>query len=115
MYKVVHFSEVEEDLYELPDEVLNEVFEYFEKYKIDPLKYSSKLYNQGNLNLKGYRKTYVAQASYRIVIHIENNITKVVEVVAVGKRNNKEVYKTAHDRLHHGRADEIHRLQVKKY
>ena len=40
--------------------------------------------------MPGY--AYVANATYRIVIKVENNVTKVVEVVAVGKRENKEIY-----------------------
>lgn len=66
-----------------------------DEYEKDPYKYSQKLYNKNGINLEGYRKTYVANATYRIVIKIENNIAKVVEVVAVGKRQNKEVYEEA--------------------
>ena len=72
---------------------------YFEKYSADPYRYSQKLYNQGGLNLEGYRKTYVANAKYRIVIKIEDDIAKVVEVVVVGKRKDKEVYKNASNRV----------------
>lgn len=99
MYEIVYLPEAEEDLFLLPDNVLNEVLGYIKKYQTEPYKYSSKLYNQGGLNLEGYRKTYVANATYRIVIEVENNITKVVEVVAIGHRKNKEVYKDAHLRI----------------
>jgi mRNA interferase RelE/StbE len=96
---VFHPKVFEEDFEKLPDEILREVNEYFQKYKQDPFWHSSKLYNLGNLNLKGYRKTYVANATYRIIIKIENNITKVVEVVAVGQRQSKKVYKEAFKRI----------------
>ena len=99
MFTIEYHPEVKADLAILPLNILQEVAEYFKKYEKDPFKYSSKLYNLGKLNLEGYRKTYVANATYRIVIKIENNIAKVVEVVAVGKRQNKEVYEEAFKRI----------------
>ncbi len=99
MYKLEYFREVENDLMSLSDKILDEVFDYFNKYQEDPHKYSSKLYNQGNINLDGYRKTYVANVTYRIVFKIEDGITKIVEVVAVGKREDKQVYQDAHTQI----------------
>ena len=98
MYSLEYFPEVKEDLSALSKEVLEEIFEYFEKYRVDPYKYSQKLYSQGGLNLEGYRKTYVANATYRIVIKIEDDVAKVVEVIIVGKREDKEVYQVASKR-----------------
>lgn len=99
MFRVEYYPEVKDDLAILPLDILQEVAEYLKKYENDPFKHSSKLHNLGKLNLEGYRKTYVANATYRIVIKIENNITKIVEVVAVGKRQNKEVYEEAFRRI----------------
>lgn len=99
MYKIEVLSEVNGDMEKLSDRILNEVFEYFEKYETEPYKYSQTLHNKFGLELEGYRKTYVANASYRIVIKIENGVAKIVEVVAVGKRKNKEVYKITHERV----------------
>ena len=99
MYKVEYNPEVKNDLLKLPIEVLQEVAGFFIKYETEPLKYSTKLYNHGSINLEGYRKTYVANATYRIVLKVENNIAKIVEVVAVGKRENKEVYTEAFNRI----------------
>ena len=99
MYKLEYYPEVKEDLSDLSDEVLREVAGYFKKYETDPYKHSQKLYNQGKLYLKGYRKTYVANATHRIVLKVENNTAKIVEVVAVGKRENKKVYLAAFDRI----------------
>lgn len=84
---------------QLSDDILDEVKDYFKKYETDSLKYSQKLFNKGGLNLEGYRKTYLANATYRIVIKVENNIAKIVEVVAVGKRENQEVYEEAFRRV----------------
>ena len=99
MYKLLYYPEVEEDLFRLDDAVLQEVFEYFEKYKEDPFSCSAKLFNQGEIQLKGYRKTYVAGATIRIVIYVANGVAKIVEVVAVGARDKKEVYKMAQERV----------------
>jgi len=99
MYDVIVLKEAQNDLRILDDDILLEVKEYLYKYKIDPYKYSGKLYNQGDIKLDGYRKTYVADATYRIVFCIEDDIAKIVEVVAVGEREGKQVYKTAYDRI----------------
>lgn len=99
MFTIEYHPEVKADLAILPLNILQEVAEYFKKYEKDPFKYSSKLHNLGKLNLEGYRKTYVANATYRIVIKIENNVAKIVEVVTVGKRQNKEVYEEAISRI----------------
>ena len=99
MYKLEYYPEVMDDLSKLPLEILQEVGDYFNKYETDPYKYSVKLFNQNGLNLEGYRKTYLANATYRIIIKIENKVAKIVEVVAVGQRNNKIVYQDAFDRI----------------
>ena len=72
---------------------------YFKKYRDDPYEYSQELQNLGGLDLQGYRKTYIANATYRIVFKIEEDIVKIVEVVAVGKRADKQVYKDAYNRI----------------
>lgn len=99
MFKIEYFSEAKSDILNLPKEVLAEVKTYLKKYETSPLKYSQKLYNKFGLELEGYRKTYVYNASYRIIIKVEDKIAKIVEVVAVGQRQDLEVYKEAHKRV----------------
>ena len=99
MYQINFYSEIPKDLDELSDEIASEVRDYFKKFKTDPYKYTMPLHNQGGLNLQGYRKTYVANAQYRIVSKIEEDMVKIVEIVAVGKREDKEVYKEATKRI----------------
>ena len=99
MYKVLVIDEAKLDIKLLPDDILQEVKNYLYKYQTNPHKYSSKLYDQGKLKLKGYRKTYVANATYRIVFKVEDGVAKIVEVVAVGKREAKEVYRDASSRI----------------
>ena len=99
MYEITYFIEAEDDLANLPDEILSEVMDYIEKYKINPYQYGKKLYNYKDTKLEGYFATYVANATYRIVYSVENGVTKIVEVVAMGKREEKEVYLEAHKRI----------------
>ena len=99
MYKLVFNKEVFSDLDKLSNKTASEVKHYFKKYKDDPYQYSQELENLDGLNLQGYRKTYLANATYRIVFKIEENKIKIVEIVAVGKREDKQVYKDAYNRI----------------
>ena len=99
MYQLTYFPEIPTDLDKLSNEIASEVKDYFAKFQTDPYKYTKPLYNQGSINLQGYRKTYVANATYRIISKIEDDKVKIVEVVAVGRREEKEVYKEAAKRI----------------
>ncbi len=94
-YNIKYKDGVLDDIKELPDEALSELAYYINQYKINPYSCSQPLVK----NLKDCRKTYIANTSYRIVIRIEDNTIKIVEIVAIGKRENKEVYLTAASRL----------------
>jgi mRNA interferase RelE/StbE len=95
MYKINYFPEVRKDFDNIPNDVLVETREYIKKFKVNPYSCSLPLYG----NLSSCRKVYIANANYRIVIQIEKNIAQIVEIVAVGKRENKEVYKEASERI----------------
>jgi len=96
VFELEFHKELFNDLELLPDEVFEEVDEYLSiKFKEDPYKYTQELYG----NLKGYRKTYIANATYRIVSKIVDNKIKIVQIVAIGKRQDLEVYKEAFRRL----------------
>jgi len=99
VYKLEFFSEIEDDLNALSDEIYDEVVSYFEKLKQEPFAYSKPLYDQDSIDLKGYRKVYLANATYRIIIKINKGIAYIVQIVAVGKREEKEVYIDAFQRL----------------
>lgn len=99
MYKLKYFDEVKSDLDELDDKTYDEVVGYFEKYKINPIAYSQPLNEQGGLDLRGYRKTYVANATYRIILKVEKEIAQIVNVVAIGERDQKKVYLEAFLRI----------------
>ena len=95
MYKIEYFPEVKNDFDKLSYDILLETRKYIKKLKIDPYSCSLPLYG----NLSKCRKIYIAEAKYRIVIKIENGIAKIVEIVVVGSRDNKEVYLEANNRI----------------
>ena len=99
MYSIVTSKEVEEDLFILPKDVRDEVFDYFKKYTTDPFKYSLPLEDKGGRDLRNCRKTYVANATYRIIIQIDKGVAKIVSVIAVGERKDMSVYNSAYERL----------------
>lgn len=98
MYDIEYHPEVFNDLMALSNEILQETVEYIEKYKNDPYSCSQPLYNQNGRDLRGYRKTYIANATYRIVFNVVNNKLQIVNVIAVGPRDNMQVYNDAFSR-----------------
>jgi len=99
MYRLDFHEKVYDDLFCIPQEIVKEVVEYFEKIKSNPYACSLPLYG----NLSACRKIYIAKAQYRIIIKIENNIAKIVQIVIVGKRQDKIVYKEADQRINNQR------------
>ncbi|AFL67364.1 type II toxin-antitoxin system RelE family toxin [Sulfurospirillum barnesii] len=99
MYSIETLEEVEDDLLLLPKEVLVEALAYFDKYKTNPFQYSQPLENKGGRDLRGCRKTYIANATYRIILQVEKGVAKIVSIICVGERNNMDAYNTAHARL----------------
>jgi mRNA interferase RelE/StbE len=54
--------------------------------------------NKNNLNLSGFKKVYFNNKKYRIVYEVvENKI--LVYIIAVGKREDMDVYKKASERI----------------
>ncbi len=54
--------------------------------------------NKNHLNLSGFKKVYFNNKKYRIIYQIiENEI--LIHIIAVGKRDDMEVYKKANKRI----------------
>jgi mRNA interferase RelE/StbE len=96
MYELKYHPLIEEDLKQLNNSVRIEVFKKLEKVKNSP-EIGKPLGTKNGLNLTGLKKVYVAKKQIRIVYEIIDNIL-VVKVVAIGKRENMEVYKEADKR-----------------
>ena len=99
MYKIEYDDSIDADLDLLPDPILKEALKYFKLLEQDYEKYSLPLYNMDGRDLRGCRKTYFWNAEYRIISKLEDGIVKIINVIAVGKRENMEVYKIAHQRI----------------
>lgn len=97
MYTIYYHNEVEKDLKALGNRVVVLVLKKIEKLTQNPV-IGDKLGNKANLNLSGLRKVYVDNKKVRIVYKIIENKIKVF-VVAVGKRDDMEVYKEASVRI----------------
>ena len=96
MYELKYHPLIEEDLKQLNNSIRIEVFKKLEKLKSSP-ELGKPLGNKNGLNLTGLLKVYVAKKQVRIVFEIIDNIL-VVKVVAIGKREDMEVYKEAERR-----------------
>ncbi|WP_158506021.1 type II toxin-antitoxin system RelE family toxin [Sulfurospirillum multivorans] len=88
---------VEEDLKALDHSFVLLVFKKLKQLQNAPQQ-GELLGNKHNMDLSGYRKVYVAKKKVRIVYRIIND-ELVIYVVAIGKREDMEVYQEATQRL----------------
>lgn len=96
------------DLRELPLSVLSECTQKLMELEQN-INLGQYLEDKNNRNLLGCYKIYFAKAKYRIVYTKKKGAVKIVEIaetdnsvakiIAIGKRNNQEVYKKAYERL----------------
>lgn len=96
-YKVVLTSHAVQDFRALDGSVKEQVARQLRKLETAPL-LGEHLGNRGGLDLTGYYKLYAARKAIRIVYRIME-LTVIVEVVAIGKRENFEVYREAVKRI----------------
>jgi len=97
MYKIEFHEDVKKDLKALGHSITALVLKKLQKISQDPL-VGNELGNKANNNLAGFRKVYVENKRVRIVYKIIDDKIEIF-VVAVGKRDEMEVYKKAQDRL----------------
>jgi len=96
MYEIKYHPLLEEDLKQLNNSVRIEVFKKLQKIQHSP-ELGKSLGNKNNMNLTGLKKVYVSKKKIRIIYEIVNNIL-VVYILAIGKREDMEVYKQAEQR-----------------
>ena len=96
-YKVVLTSHAVQDFRALDGSVKEQVARQLRKLETAPL-LGEHLGNRGGLDLTGYYKLYAARKAIRIVYRIME-LTVIVDVVAIGKRENFEVYREAVKRI----------------
>ncbi len=96
-YKVVLTAQAAKDFRTLDGSVKEQVARQIRKLETAPL-LGEHLGNRGGLDLTGYYKLYAARKAIRIVYRIVK-MEVIVEVVAIGKREDFEVYREAFKRI----------------
>ena len=96
MYTIEFHEDVKKDLKELGHSTTALVLKKLQRISQNPL-IGNELGNKANNNLAGFRKVYVENKRVRIVYKIIEDKIEVF-VIAVGKRDDMEVYKKAKDR-----------------
>ena len=97
MYTVEFHENVNKDFKELGHSTKQLIYKKLKKLAQNPI-IGDELGNKANLDLSGLRKVYVDNKRIRIVYKIIENKIKVF-IVAVGKRDDMEVYKKASQRI----------------
>lgn len=97
MYVIKNHPLVEEDLKVLDHSLVLLVFKKLKQLQNAPQQ-GELLGNKQNMDLSGYRKVYVAKKKVRIVYKIVDE-ELIIYVVAIGKREDMEVYQEATKRL----------------
>ena len=93
MYEIKQHPLVKEDLKALNNSIRIEVFKKLKKLSMSP-ELGVLLGNKNNMNLTGLRKLYVAKKQIRIVYEVTDWML-VIHIIAIGKRENMQVYKEA--------------------
>jgi len=96
MYELKYHPLVEEDLKQLNHSIRIEVFRKIKKIQVSP-QLGQPLGNKNGMNLSGLRKMYAAKKQIRIVYGIVDEMV-IVKVLAIGKRENMDVYRQAAQR-----------------
>jgi mRNA interferase RelE/StbE len=97
IYKIELFPEVESDILALDNSARILVFKQLKKIEKSP-ELGELLSNKAGYELCGCRKIYVDSKRIRIVYRIVDERV-IIEVIAIGERNDMSVYQTAAGRL----------------
>ena len=83
-----------EDIKLVPKQYLPELKQHLKTLQKDS-DCGDDLWKIGECDLTGYKKIYFGDYTHRIVYEVHEGTINIVEIVAVGKRENEEVYWTA--------------------
>ena len=97
MYTIIFHEEVDKDLKEIGNSISLLVFKKLRQLAKNPV-IGEDLGNKANMNLSGFKKVYVNNKRVRIVYKIFEEKIEVF-VVAIGKRDDMDVYKKAEERI----------------
>ena len=96
MYSIEYHEEVKNDFKKLGHSTTLLVLKKIKKIAQNPI-IGDALGNKANIDLSGFRKVYVENKRVRIVYQIIDEKIEVF-IIAVGKRDDMEVYHKAADR-----------------
>jgi len=96
MYAIKKHPLIIEDMKQLNNSIQILVLKKIKQLQQSP-ELGKPLGNKNGMNLSGLKKVYVAKKQVRIVYEILNNIL-IIRIVAIGKREDMEVYKEAEKR-----------------
>ena len=95
-YKLIIKKEAKDDLSELSHNQKLLIIKQFKKLETSP-QLGVPLGNKSGYDLTGYRKMYADKKKLRIVYRIIDDVIEV-EVIAIGKRDDMDVYAKASER-----------------
>ena len=90
-------DKVYDDLKVLDNALIIKVFKKLKQIQQSP-QIGENLGNKNGMNLSGFKKVYIDKKRVRIVFEVQDDILTVY-TIAIGQRDDMEVYKKAFDRL----------------
>ena len=97
MYSLKLHDKVYDDLKVLDNALVIKVFKKLKQIQ-QPPQIGENLGNKNGMNLSGFKKVYIDKKRVRIVFEVQDDILTVY-TIAIGQRDDMEVYKKAFDRL----------------
>ncbi|MDX4050422.1 hypothetical protein Q6A83_06500 [Aliarcobacter skirrowii] len=97
MYSLKLHDKVYDDLKVLDNALVIKVFKKLRQIQQSP-QIGENLGNKNGMNLSGFKKVYIDKKILRIVFEVQDDILTVY-TIAIGQRDDMEVYKKAFDRL----------------
>ena len=97
MYSLKLHDKVYNDLKVLDNTLVIKVFKKLKQIQQSP-QIGENLGNKNGMNLSGFKKVYIDKKRVRIVFEVQDDILTVY-TIAIGQRDDMEVYKKAFDRL----------------
>ena len=97
MYSLKLHGKVYDDLKVLDNALVIKVFKKLKQIQQSP-QIGENLGNKNGMNLSGFKKVYIDKKRVRIVFEVQDDILTVYSI-AIGQRDDMEVYKKAFDRL----------------
>ncbi|MDD2973897.1 MAG: hypothetical protein PHZ10_02230 [Aliarcobacter cryaerophilus] len=97
MYSLKLHDKVYDDLKVLDNALVIKVFKKLKQIQQSP-QIGENLGNKNGMNLSGFKKVYIDKKRVRIVFEVQDDILTIY-AIAIGQRDDMEVYKKAFDRL----------------